>query len=53
MDGNYSFTEAREQSTRPSCLSGLGRFTLVKRFVPLLPEVNWDGAQQSLGVAFW
>jgi len=53
MDGNYSVTEAPEQSTIPSSLSGLCRFTLVKRFVPLLPEVNWEGAQQWLGVAFW
>jgi hypothetical protein len=44
MDGNYSFPEAREQSTRPSCLSGLCRFTLVKRFVSFLPAVNWECA---------
>jgi hypothetical protein len=35
MGGNYSVTEAPEQSTRPSCLSGLCRFNLVKRFAAL------------------
>ena len=39
IDGNYSLTEAPVQSTRPSCLSGLCRFTLVECLVPLLPSV--------------
>src|SRR5215216_5209316 len=37
---NYSFSEAPEQSTRPSSPSGLCRFTLAKRFVPPLPAVT-------------
>ena len=42
MDDNYSVTEAHEQSTRPSCLSGLCCFTLVKRFISLQPAVKWE-----------